>query len=234
MAARRPTKKRSPAKPGSATKKKAPIARSRPVPRRVEPASVEPAEAAPSKTFPIEVDPARVEEALGKVRDQLQHWANKGRYTKVRFKFRGKSILPDIPIAAVVAFESMTFYWSGLLRALAVNIAGRALFDVELVNDSEKRVVQGKEALLVGDLDRAIDRFREAIAMQSDSASAHLNLGVALKLKGDLAGARSVLERARLLGDGGPITLEADKILGSMPTANPAPMQLVAPWRAGP
>ena len=40
------------------------------------------------------------EEGLKKLQGEVVHWANKGRYTKVRFKFRGKQLLPDIPLAA--------------------------------------------------------------------------------------------------------------------------------------
>src|SRR5687767_2331374 len=79
----------------------------------------------------IEIDPRRIDETLNKFKSELVHWANKGRYTKVRFKFRGKQLLPDLPLAAVAAAEGLTFYWGGILRALIVNFAGKAVFDVE-------------------------------------------------------------------------------------------------------
>src|SRR4051794_31278870 len=78
-------------------------------------------------TFAVEVDPRAIDETLGKFKDQLVHWANKGRFTKVRFRFRGKQLLPDIPLAAVVAAEGLTFYWGGILRALVMNIAGKTV-----------------------------------------------------------------------------------------------------------
>src|SRR5437870_2984559 len=49
------------------------------------------------KAFPIEIDPKEIEATLKKVGDEISHWAKKGRYTKVRFKFRGKQLLPDLP-----------------------------------------------------------------------------------------------------------------------------------------
>lgn len=163
--------------------------------------------------LPFEIDPKKVEASLNKLRDQLVGWAKKGRYTKVRFKFRGKQLLPDIPLAAVLAVEGATFYWTGLLRALVFNLAGRTIIDVELVNDSEKQIARGKEALLSGDLDEALSAFQAAFDMDHDNAVVHLNLGIAWKLKGDAGQARSALERARALDPKGPTGGEADRLL---------------------
>jgi tetratricopeptide (TPR) repeat protein len=167
---------------------------------------------APS-TLPVDVQPGAVDEALRKVTDTLRQWANAGRYTKVRFKFRGKPLLPDLPLAAVVAAEGLTFYWTGILRALLVNVAGRSVLDVELVNDSEQHVQKGKEELLSGEVDRAISEFRSALAKQHDNPRAHLNLGIAFKLKGDRAGARAALEKARSFDVDGPVGKEAERLL---------------------
>jgi hypothetical protein len=163
-------------------------------------------------TFPFEIDPKRIEEGLGKLRQEVVHWANKGRYTKVRFKFRGKQLLPDLPIAAVAAAEGLTFYWGGILRALVFTVAGGSLLQVELVNDADKRVQAGKEALLAGELDEALALFREALAMDRDNAGAHLNVGVALKLRGERAAALAAFERARGLDPEGPLGAEAERL----------------------
>ncbi|ATB35566.1 hypothetical protein CYFUS_000979 [Cystobacter fuscus] len=169
-------------------------------------------EASGGVAFPFEIDPKRIEEGLNKLRGEVIHWANKGRYTKVRFKFRGKQLLPDLPIAAVAAAEGLTFYWGGILRALIVTVAGGSLLQVELVNDADKRVQAGKEALLAGDLDEALAAFREALAMDRDNGGAHLNVGVALKLKGDREGALAAFERARALDPEGPLGAEAERL----------------------
>ncbi|MBI3185313.1 MAG: tetratricopeptide repeat protein [Myxococcales bacterium] len=171
------------------------------------------------KALPLEIDPRRVEETLARVKDQLVLWANKGRYTKVRFKFRGRKLLPDIPLAAVIAAEGLTFYWAGILRALLFNFAGQTVLDVELVNDSEKRIQRGKEELLSGELDRALECFREALAMDRDNPNVHLNLGIAHKLKGEHMAAREALERARALDREGPVGAEAERLLSSLPAA---------------
>ena len=140
------------------------------------------------------------------------HWANKGRYTKVRFKFRGKQLLPDLPIAVVAAAEGLTFYWTGILRALVFTVAGGSLLQVELVNDADKQVQAGKEALLAGDLDEALVLFHQALAMDRDNAGAHLNVGVALKLKGDKPAALAAFERAKALDPEGPLGAEAERL----------------------
>lgn len=162
--------------------------------------------------LPFEIDPKRVEESLRKLQDEVVHWANKGRYTKVRFKFRGKQLLPDLPLAAVMAAEGLTFYWGGILRALIANVVGGSVIQVELVNDADKRVQAGREALLSGDVDQALALFREALAMDRDNAPGHLNVGVALKLKGDRAGALAAFEKARELDPEGPVGAEAERL----------------------
>src|SRR2546423_921891 len=140
-------------KPSSQAKKRVPVHKFQPPaeapkrPRQALPEGAEP-ESEPDDdpaAFPIEVDPKRIEEALAKIKDEVVNWANKGRYTKVRLKFRGKQLLPDMPFAAFVAAQGLTFYWGGILRALVFNLAGKAVFDVEMINDSEKRLARGKE-----------------------------------------------------------------------------------------
>lgn len=170
----------------------------------------------PKNTLPFEIDPKKVEDSLKKLRDSLVQLTKKGRFTKVRFKFRGRQLLPDLPLAAVLAVEGATFYWTGLLRALVFNLAGRAVIDVELVNDSEKRIAAGKEALLAGDLDIALGQFREALDMDPENAAVHLNLGVAYKLKGQKDVARLALQKAKSLDPHGPAGIEADRLLTAL------------------
>ena len=171
------------------------------------------------RALPFEIDPKQLEASLEKLRGQLVSLAKKGRYTKVRFKFRGKQVLPDIPLAAVVAVEGATFYWAGLLRALVFTLAGRAVIDVELVNDSEKEIARGKEALLSGDLEDALAAFQKAEDMDPENVTVHLNLGIAFKLKGDHVAARKALTTARTLDPRGPVGNEAERLLKTLSTA---------------
>ncbi|HYI00176.1 tetratricopeptide repeat protein [Hyalangium sp.] len=164
------------------------------------------------RALPFEIDPKRVEESLKKLQGEMVHWANKGRYTKVRFKFRGKQLLPDLPLAAIVAAEGLTFYWGGILRVLIANVVGKSVLQVEFVNDADKRVQAGNEALLSGDVDQALGHFREALSMDRDNAAAHLKLGVALKLKGDRDGALAAFEKAKEKDPEGPTGAEAERL----------------------
>jgi len=161
----------------------------------------------------VDVEPGRIEEVLHKLRTELGALANKGRYTRVRFKFRGKQLLPDLPLAAVIAAEGLTFYWTGILRTLLVNLAGKSVLSVELVNDSGRYVQAGKDELIAGEVDRAIEAFRKALRMERDNPRAHLHLGAALRLKGSKAEAKESLERALQLDPHGEVGREAAELL---------------------
>lgn len=180
---------------------------------------VEPRQPREPLALPFEIDPQKIEASLNKLKTQVVSLAKKGRYTKVRFKFRGKQLLPDLPLAAVVAVEGATFYWAGVLRALVFTLAGRAVVDVELVNDSEKKLAEGKSALLSGDLDDALAHFTQAREMDEENPAVHLNLGIALKLKGDHAAARTALQQAVTLDPKGPHAHEAERLLKTLTTA---------------
>ena len=174
------------------------------------------------EALPVELGTGPLEEMLEKIRSEVVRWANKGRYTKVRFKFRGRQLLPDIPLAAIVAAEGLSFYWAGLLRALVVNVAGGTVLDVELVNDSEKVIKRGREALLSGDVAAALEHFGKATEMDRDNANAWLNLGVAFKLKGDVEDARQALEKARALARVDAVAEEAERVLETLPGGAPS------------
>lgn len=202
----------------AARKSTSPIGKKpRPEPRVTAPAPH------PRNTLPFEIDTTRIEESLEKLRTEAVKWAKKGRYTKVRFKFRGKPLLPDLPLAALVAVEGLTFYWTGILRALVFNLAGRTVLEVELVNDSEKQLKRGKEALLSGDLELALEAFAQAESMDHDNPAVQLNLGIAHKLKGDHSTARAALLKAKALDPKGPAGAEAERLIGTLKPATVPP-----------
>ncbi|WP_375756237.1 tetratricopeptide repeat protein [Corallococcus exercitus] len=194
---------------------KPPVLEAEPVFEEAAPKSL-PAGEPQGRVLPFEIDPAQLEAGFKKLRGELVHWTNKGRYTKVRFKFRGKQLLPDLPLAAVVAAEGLSFYWGGILRVLVANVVGKSVFEVELVNDADKRVQAGREALLSGDVDQALTLFREALAMDRDNASAHLNVGVALKLRGDREGALAAFETAKAKDPEGGVGAEAERLAANL------------------
>lgn len=173
--------------------------------------------AKPSESvFPVELEPGSVERTLVRVREELSKWVKKGRYTKVRFKLRGKPILPDLPVGAVLAAEAMTFWWAGLLRALLFTVGAKTVLDVELVSDADHEVARGKDLLLAGELDQALGSFEKAVDMDQDCAAGHLNIGIAQRLKGDPLKARAAFSKAREKDPDGPVGAEAARLLAQM------------------
>jgi tetratricopeptide (TPR) repeat protein len=168
-------------------------------------------EALPTEPIVIEIDRQleRLDQVLEKVRGEVTYWAKKGVYTKVRFKFRGKPLLPDLPMAAFLAAEAATFWYTGLLRALVMNVGGRTLFDIELISDAEPHLARGQEHLLDGDVDEALEEFHRALAIDRNLASAHLNVGICKKLKGDKETARESFRQARDLDPHGEVGRQA-------------------------
>ncbi len=213
LAAKKPPVKRRPAaKKATGRRSQAP---------KPAPAAIPDAEAAApvdseKSVFGVEVEPGSLENTLEKVRGELGHWVKKGRYTKVRFKFRGKALLPDLPIAAVLAAEAVSFWWAGLLQALLATLGAGALLDVELVNDSAREVARGKDHLLAGELDEAIAAFGRAGEMDRDCAAGYLNLGVAYRLKMDRERTVEYLQRAAAIDPEGPTGAEAQRLLAQI------------------
>ncbi len=85
-----------------------------------------------------------------------------------------------------------------------------------MINDADQVVQAGKERLLDGELDDALARFREAVAMDPGHAGAQLNLGVALKLKGQREEAIAAFEQAASLDPDGDTGKEARRQLEAM------------------
>lgn len=210
-AASRGTKKKRPAGAEAAPppSEEAPRRPARP-PEVVEPEGDEEVRALPEPiTIEIDRQLERLDTALESVRQEVTYWAKKGIYTKVRFMFRGKQLLPDIPVAAFAAAEAATFWWGGLLRAMAMNVGGRALFDVQLISDAEPHLARGQEHLLDGDVEEAREEFEKALAIDRNLPKAHLDLGICAKLEGDREAARACFERARKLDPRGEVGRQA-------------------------
>ena len=144
----------------------------------------------------IEIDPERIDEAVKSLAEQVRRLVDQGRYTKVRIKYRGKPLLPDIPMGVFLATEAVTFWYAGILRALVVNLGARTIIEVELVHDADERVRQGIELFLDGEVDAAEARYREALKMKADDASALYNLGVLLRVTGRRDEALRCFEKA--------------------------------------
>ena len=165
------------------------------------------------KPITIEIDRQleKLDQVIAKVQEEVSYWAKKGVYTKVRVKFRGKTLLPDIPVAAFLAAEAASFWWTGIFRALAFNFGGRLLFDVELVSDAEPHLTTGQEYLLEGEIDDALESFYKAAAIDRNLAPAHLHIGVCLKIKGERDKALESFRKARNLDPHGEVGRQANE-----------------------
>jgi tetratricopeptide (TPR) repeat protein len=152
------------------------------------------------------------DEALKKLRDRAEHYYSKSQHTQVRIRFRGKEIV-TVALPMLLAVEAATFWWTGPLRLLVMNALGRTFLEVEFINEADQVVAAGKERLLDGELDEALEKFRQAIEMDRDLASAHLNLGVALKLKGQKEESVAAFEKASALDPEGETGKEARRQL---------------------
>lgn len=134
--------------------------------------------------FKVEIDPERIDESVRNLASQVREWVDQGRYTKVRLKYKGKALMPDIPLGVFVATEAVTFWYGGLLRALVVNLGVRTFIEVELVHDASEKVREGQEQMDHGEVDQAEALYREALKMKPEDPDALYHLGVLLRVTG--------------------------------------------------
>lgn len=168
----------------------------------------------PGAVFSVDLEKG-IEEGLRRLREEATHLLRKGQHTRVRIKFRGKE-LATVPLAVLVASEIATFWWAGLLRVLLVNVVGRTFLEVEVINEADAVIATGKQRLLDGDLDEALEQFQKALAMDPRHPVVHLNLGIALKLKGEREGAQAAFEKASQLDRAGDAGKEARRQLETL------------------
>lgn len=132
--------------------------------------------------FQIEIDPDEIEQSIRDLSDKVRQFAADGRYTKVRIKFRGKTILPDVPLSAFIAVEAMTFWYGGLIRALAVNLGMKTFIEIELVHEGDELVAEGRGLYEDGETASAERKYREALEMRPNDPAANYHLGVLLRV----------------------------------------------------
>lgn len=156
-----------------------------------------------------------LDDAFAKVSAQARDLMAKGQHTRVRVKFRGKQ-LTELPIAVVAAAEVASFWWLGPLRLVIGHVVGRAILDVEFVSNADQNVAQGRGFLADGELDKAIAEFDKALSMDRRCAGALLGKGIALKLRGDRAGARKWFEEAEDADPRGEAGREARRHLDNL------------------
>ncbi len=157
-----------------------------------------------------------VERVVDGITTGAKRIVDRGRYRKVRVSRKGKPVLPDIPFAAVAALEAASLYGAGLGRVLAVNVGAKLLFDIDVVNEADKFLEIGRQALLDGDLETADEALHKAVRIDDTHPQAYLQLGVLQRLQGDDDSARASLVRAKELDDLGDAGRRAAEILRSM------------------
>ncbi len=134
--------------------------------------------------FRLNIDPDRIDESVRELGDRLRRTVDTGRYTRVRISYRGKQILPDIPMGVLLASEVAGLWLMGPLRAVLVNLGVRSFIDVELIHEADELVQEGIELYLDGDVDAAEAKYNEALTKKADDTSALYNLGVLKRVTG--------------------------------------------------
>lgn len=135
-------------------------------------------------SFRWEIDPKAIEASLRALRERIRALVDQGRYTKVRFSYKGRQLLPDLPLGGVVAAEGLSLALLGPLQVLLMNLGVKAFIEVELVHEASERVREGEDLLAAGEVDAAEQKYREALAMKPDDGAALYRLGVLLRVTG--------------------------------------------------
>ena len=163
----------------------------------------------PFENFRLEIDPDRIDDTLERLRERLRDSFAAGRYTKVRLSYRGKPILPDIPLGVFLATEGVAFWLVSPLPALLVNLGAKAVLDVEFIHEADELVQEGLALYLDGEVEAAEQKYREALERREDDPSALYNLGTLLRVTGRKPEALRVLRKAAMGPEGHPDVVRA-------------------------
>jgi hypothetical protein len=164
--------------------------------------------AADERRFKIPFDPANVGQSLRVLGERLREQAVRSRTTKVRIKYQGRQIGPDLPLGLVLAGEGLGVVLTGPLMALAVHLGAAALLDVELFDEVEERIGAAREAWAEGEVEAAISAYEKALNLRPRDPQASFELGVIFRVIGRREDA------LRTLGDvtEGPLVEKAERV----------------------
>lgn len=167
----------------------------------------------------IRIDPEHIDEGVRALQKKLRRAVDNGRYTRVRLIYKGRPIMPDIPMGAFLASEVATFLLIGPLKGLVVNLGIKSFIEVEVIHEADELVQEGIELYLAGEVDEAEGRYREALDKKPDDTAALYNLGVLLRVTGRRAEAVQCFERAARDDEhtDGPRAKEALERMGANP-----------------
>ncbi len=148
------------------------------------------------KRFKLKIDPDQIEESFREAGERIKRMAGDHRYSKVRLSWRGKALGPDIPLGLFIAGQAASVWAAGPLRLLLVNLGVGSIIDVELVNAADVEVARGRDAFMEGEVEEAEAAYREALRMRPGDFSARYNLAVLLRVRGEKADAKALLDAA--------------------------------------
>lgn len=140
--------------------------------------------------FQLKIDPKKIDDTIEELRAYVGKWVRRGFADKVRIAYKGKALAPDVPVAYFLAAQAMTFWGTGVLRALIMNLGAKSLLDVSLISSAEEHYARGMERYLAGDIDAARHAFEQGIASDDYHAGSQLMLGIVSKVRGDWTTAR--------------------------------------------
>ena len=167
----------------------------------------------PAHKVKLEINTEKVEESIRQAVEKVQYWYRQGMIRKIRLKYKGKPILPDIPLSYFMLVQVATFFLTGVVRALAISLGTRVFFEVEMVNDAEELFKKARDLYLDGDLDEAVAMLQDVISLDKKHAEAYLYLGIIHKIQKDSAAAAKFFLQAQKLDPAGRAGIEAGKNL---------------------
>lgn len=170
----------------------------------------------PVKKVTLEINTNKIDESIKQAVERVQYWYKQGIINKVRLKYKGKAILPDIPLSYFMLVQVATFFLTGVVRALAINLGAKVFFEVEMVNDAQELLKKARDLYLDGELDEALRLLEEVIDLDDRFSEAFLYMGIITKIKGDRDKASKYFLQAQKLDPHGKAGTEAAKNLKKM------------------
>jgi tetratricopeptide (TPR) repeat protein len=170
----------------------------------------------PLKKVTLEINTNKIEESISQAVDKVQYWYKQGIIHKVRLKYKGKAILPDIPLSYFMLVQVASFFLTGVVRALAMNLGAKIFFEVEMINDAEEMFKRARDFYLDGELDEAVRLLEEVLRLDGQYTEAYLYLGIIAKIRKDPGSATRHFQKAQSLNPHGKAGAEAAKHLKKM------------------
>ena len=177
-----------------------------------------------SEPFKLSVDPKKIDEAIKQMRETVAKYVRRGFADKVRISYKGKPLAPDIPVAYFLAAEAFTFWSTGILRALIVNLGAKQFLEIQLISSAEEHYSRGMERYLAGDMEAALAAFGRGVESDDYHAPSHLMLGIVHKVRGDWTKAKRHFQVAAELDPKGETGAKAREHLRMMSKRADEPM----------